>query len=207
MNENGTKIKKAIVDIFETLVIALAISIVIYLTIAIPNQVDGVSMEPNFKHNEFLLTNKTIQWLGQTSFGQNFNYDYKRGDVIIFHNGESDLIKRIIAVGGDTIRIEDDSIFVNDKKIDEKYIPITIRTEASDSSNAFLVEGETITVPEGSYFVMGDNRENSKDSRLADVGFVDRENIRGKVFFRYWPLNKFGIIKRGEFTEIEIQTT
>jgi signal peptidase I len=192
-----------IVDILQTIIIALMISVVIYLVIAIPNQVDGQSMEPNFHDKELLLTNKIIQWFGQSqvAYTLHLNYDYERGDVVIFHFQGADLIKRVIALEGDTIRIEENSIFVNGSKIDEKYIPTTTRTRIPFTSQAFFQEGETITVPEDHYFVMGDNRENSKDSRFREVGFIPREDVKGRVFFRYWPLDKFGIIRKGEFQE------
>jgi len=194
---------RVIVDIIETLVIALAISVIIYLTIAIPNQVEGQSMEPNFHHNDFLLTNKTIQWLGKTSFGQSRDYDYQRGDVIIFHKQDSDLIKRVIAKDGDTVMIKENEVFVNGRELEEKYIPITTRTRTPQTNAAFIQEGETLTVPENNYFVLGDNRENSKDSRYSEVGFISRDLVKGRVFFRYWPLNKFGIIRTGEYIEQE----
>lgn len=187
-----------IIDFIQTIVIALAIVVVIYLFIAIPNQVEGSSMEPNFQHNQLLLTNKIIQFIGDTSLGDRFDYDYRRGDVIIFQQtGKPDFIKRIVATEGDTISIENGKPVVNGKTVDEKYI-----TEQTYGSS-FLKDGETKRVPEGSYFVMGDNRDNSKDSRFVDVGFVDRDDVKGRVFLRYWPLNKFQLIKQGEFEEIE----
>ncbi|MBN1915811.1 signal peptidase I [Candidatus Dojkabacteria bacterium] len=187
-----------VVDFIQTIVIALAIVVVIYLFIAIPNQVDGQSMEPNFYNNELLLTNKIIQYLGDTAIGENLEYNYKRGDVIIFKEpGKSDFIKRVIAKPGDTISIEEGKPVVNGKIIIEEYI------NEPTKGASFLAEGETKRVPEDSYFVMGDNRDNSKDSRFSDVGFVARKYIKGKVFLRYWPLNRFGIIETGKYQEVD----
>lgn len=199
----ANKARAFFVDILQTVIIALAISVVVYMFIAIPNQVEGQSMEPNFKNTELLLTNKVVQWFGDSDIAKalNIDYNYKRGDVVIFDNKGTDLIKRVIATPGDRIKIEDDKVFINGQKIDERYIPTTTRTRVPFRSQAFLSEGEELVVPSGHYFLMGDNRENSKDSRFIEVGFVSRSDLKGRVFFRYWPVNKFGIIRQGEFTE------
>ncbi|KXK25819.1 MAG: Signal peptidase I P [candidate division WS6 bacterium OLB20] len=198
------KIRAFFVDIVQTVIIALLISVFIYMLIAIPNQVDGQSMEPNFQDQELLLTNKVIEWFGGSQVANTLgvDYNYRRGDVVIFNNKGTDLIKRIIAVGGDTIRIEDNGVFVNGSELDEKYIPKTTRTRVPFQGQAFMEEGEELVVPEGHYFLMGDNRENSKDSRFAEVGFVPRSMLKGRVFFRYWPVAKFGIIRQGEYEEL-----
>ena len=182
----------------QTIVIALAICVFIYIFLAIPNQVDGQSMEPNFHHNELLFTNKIIQIVGDKSIGKKLNYDYKRGDVIVFQlPGNPDFIKRIIAGPGDTIKVEGNHPVISGKVVYESYIPSTTLTEGG----TFLEEGEEKTVPSDSYFVMGDNREASKDSRSSDVEFVARKYIKGKVFFRWWPLGRFGLIGSGEYEE------
>jgi len=187
-----------IVDIMQIIVIALAICVFIYIFLAIPNQVDGQSMEPNFHHNELLFTNKVIQIIGNKSIGQKLNYDYKRGDVIVFQlPGNPDYIKRIIAEPGDTVKIQNNHPIVNGQMVIESYIPSTTKTEGG----TFLAEGEEKIIPAGSYFVMGDNREASKDSRSIGVEFVKRQYIKGKVFFRWWPMNRFGLIGGGEFQE------
>jgi len=193
--------RNIIVDLLETVVISLAICMVIYLTLATPNQVEGQSMEPNFHDQELVFTNKVIQWLGETAFGQNLNYNYERGDVIILHHGKTDLIKRIIAKDGDTLRISNNEVYVNGKLLDEYYIPINSRTYLPPNEEALFQEGVTTRVPEGYYFVMGDNRENSRDSRFKDIGYISRHDIKGRVFFRYWPIDKLGIIRKGEYLE------
>ncbi|MBN1331503.1 signal peptidase I [Candidatus Dojkabacteria bacterium] len=187
-----------IIDIMQTIVIALAIFVFVYIFLAIPNQVDGQSMEPNFYHNELLLTNKVIQFIGDKGIGESLGYDYKRGDVVIMQlPNNPDFIKRIVAGPGDTLKIEDHHVIVNDMVLNEAYIPTTTRTDPG----TFLEEGVEVTVPDGHYFVMGDNRQASKDSRSADVGFVNRKYLKGKVFLRWWPLNRFGLIGTGNYTE------
>ncbi|HEX9804404.1 MAG TPA: signal peptidase I, partial [Candidatus Dojkabacteria bacterium] len=143
---------------------------------------------------------------GDKSIGDALNYDYERGDVIIFQQqGRPDFIKRIIAASGDTIMVEDNKLIVNGMEIDEKYIPSSpdFKLTLPNPDIAFLIDGQERTVPQNKYFVMGDNRQHSQDSRFASVGWVDRSEIKGKVFLRYWPLGSFGLIPRGKYEEME----
>lgn len=198
-NPSEDKIKGGVIlDIMQTIVIALAIFVFVYIFLAIPNQVDGESMEPNFHHNELLLTNKVIQYIGDKGIGEQLNYDYQRGDVVVFQLPNNPaFIKRIIAGPGDTIKIEDNHPVVNGKILEEAYIPTTTKT----IGGTFLPESYEIKIPEDSYFVMGDNRQASKDSRFEEVGFVDRKYLKGKVFLRWWPITEFKLIGRGEYAE------
>ncbi|MBN2016339.1 signal peptidase I [Candidatus Dojkabacteria bacterium] len=204
LQETGPKKESNIfIDLLQTVVIALSICVVIYLFIATPNEVHGQSMEPNFYDRELLLTNKTVQLLGNTNL-KSIVGDYKRGDIVIFKHtlSQDDFIKRIIAVEGDTIMVKEGHVYVNDIKLNETYLPEGRRT---DSGN-FLQEGQVVKVPEGSYIVFGDNRGNSTDSRSNLVGFVKRNQLKGRVFFRYWPLNTFGVIRGHRYTELESST-
>ncbi|MBU0975265.1 MAG: signal peptidase I [Patescibacteria group bacterium] len=182
-----------IVDLLQTVVVALSICVVIYLFIAMPNEVHGQSMEPNFHDSELLLTNKIVQYIGNTKVGGIFG-DYKKGDVVIFKHtlSQDDFIKRIVAVGGDTILLKDGYIYVNGTRAEESYLPEGRRTEDGN----FIAENQITKVPEGTYVLFGDNRGNSTDSRSNLVGFVKRSQMKGRVFFRYWPLEDFGVISR-----------
>lgn len=186
-----------VIDILQTVVLALAFSLFIYLVFLIPSQVEGPSMEPNFYNRELLFADRTVQWIGATPLGAGV-YDYNKGDVVIFDFNGINLIKRVIATEGDTIRIENNKVFVNGTQLEEIYLPEGRVTTLPDSSRSTLREGEDNIVPENSYFLMGDNREISKDSRYSDVGFVERKQLKGRVFLRYWPVDKFGIIRPGE---------
>lgn len=187
------------IDLLQTVVVALSICVVIYLFIATPNEVHGQSMEPNFHDKELLLTNKIIQLLGGTQL-QAVVGDYKRGDVVIFKHtlSQDDFIKRIIAIEGDSVMIKDGSVYVNNVKLNETFLPNGRRTEAGN----FLTEGQMVKVPEDSYVVLGDNRGNSTDSRSNLVGFVKRSQLKGRVFFRYWPLDTFGVVKGHDFEDL-----
>lgn len=195
-----TKESNVFIDLLQTVVVALSICVVIYLFIATPNEVHGQSMEPNFHDGELLLTNKIIQYLGNTQL-KSIVGDYKRGDIVIFKHiySQDDFIKRIIAVEGDTFMLKDGEVYVNGAKLEESYLPEGRRTDEGN----FLREDQVVKVPEGSYIVLGDNRGNSTDSRSNLVGFVTRSQLKGRVFFRYWPLETFGVIKRHKYPEVE----
>ncbi len=192
----ATKPKKSslTIDILQSVIIAVFVCTVIYLFIAIPNQVSGSSMQPNFHDAELLLTNKIVQWLGDTPIGQSLGVNYQRGDVIVFQKpGEKDFIKRVIGLPGDKVSIKNGNVYINGQQLVEDYIPSEVRT----NGGTFLETGDEKTVPDGHYFVMGDNRGNSEDSRYSEIGFIDRSWMKGKVILRYWPLNVFGIIPTG----------
>jgi len=176
-------------DIIETIVVALAIFVVVYLFLFQPHQVKGNSMYPNFHDGEYILTDKISYRLGQP----------KRGDVIVFkapRNEEVDYIKRIIGLPGDEIKLENNSMFINTKRLDEGYLPSDFVT----LPGSFLSENIPVTVPAGQYFVLGDNRNHSSDSR--EWGMVKRDEIVGKAFFRYWPINQVGTIKKVSYNDV-----
>ncbi len=171
-------------DFIETIATALVIFILTYLFLFQPHQVKGSSMEPNFHDKEYLLTNKITY---------RFNH-LQRGDVIIFKapvNKNYDYIKRIISLPGETISLKEGKIYINSEFLDESsYLSDLDYT----SSGSFLKEAAELTVPENQYFVMGDNRSHSSDSR--DWGYVVKENVVGKAWVRYWPPAVAGLIPK-----------
>lgn len=177
------KIGSFFLDIIQTVVIALAIFVIVYLFFFQPHQVKGNSMNPNFSNGEYLLTNKiTYQF-----------QEPKGGDIVVFtapRNQEYEYIKRIIGLPGESIQVAGGAVFINKEKLEENYLPLDLMT----NSGSFLKEGQVLAIPQGEYIVMGDNRNHSSDSR--EWGTVPRENIIGKAWLRYWPLDKFGLVKR-----------
>lgn len=189
MEESKPSIWGYFVDVIETIVVAAAIFVVVYLFLLQPHQVKGASMEPNFHDNEYILTDKISYRFGEP----------KRGDVIIFKsptNTDLDFIKRVIALPGEKIEIKDGKIVIYNKEnpngitLNENYQ--TVQPTSLDR-DGFLKEGTAVEVQADSYIVLGDNRLQSYDSRAW--GAVPKKNIIGKAWVRYWPLNKFGFVK------------
>ena len=177
-------IKKAIGSLFDFLqgiVVILAIMVMIYLFIMSPQEINGASMEPNFHNAEYILTNKIEYKL----------HNPKRGDVVIFkspRNKDIDYIKRIIGEPGDRVMLKTCSYFVNGTRLNEPYL--TPNTYSSGGN--YLREEYEVTIPNGQYFVSGDNRGHSSDSR--EFGPIAKEDFIGKAFFRYWPFSEAGVI-------------
>lgn len=176
------KVYSVLIDLFETIVIAGGIFVVIYAFLFRPFQVNGQSMYPNFHDGEYVLTNLISLRVEPL----------KRGDVIVFHappSPDKDFIKRIIGLPGDTVMVKNGDVYVNNQKLDESaYLSSSVKTYGG----AFLADGKTFTVPANNYFVLGDNREFSSDSR--EWGLVPREKIIGKSLLIYWPPQLFHIV-------------
>ena len=171
----------SIFDFFQGIVVFMAMLVMVYLFLFSPQEINGQSMFPTFYDKELLITNKIIYKLKEP----------KRGDVVIFkspRNKEIDYIKRVIGLPGDTIVLKNSSYYINGTKLEEPYIGPTIVT----SAGAFLKEGEPITVSDGMYFLSGDNRPHSSDSR--EFGPIPLSDFIGQALFRYWPVNKFWVI-------------
>lgn len=182
------KIYNFLIDTVQSILIAAAVFLVIYIFLFRPFEVQGESMYPNFQDKEYVLTN--LITLRTTPL--------KRGDVIVFKappDPEKDFIKRIIGLPGDTIMIQNGDVYVNAQKLDQSAF---LAPDVKTYGESFLRDGETITVPQDEYFVLGDNRPYSSDSR--DWGFVPRGNIIGESFFIYWPLNYAHVVKNPTLT-------
>jgi len=182
------KISSFISDLIDIIVVGISIFLFVYLLILQPHKIDGSSMEPNFSDGEFLLTEKVSYRFGKP----------ERGDVITFFepNSEKTLIKRIIGLPGEKISIKNGKVFINSQQLEEKYLTKLTYT----SGGVFLRENEEKVVPKDSYFVLGDNRIQSLDSRT--LGFIDKKRITGKAWLAYWPPNKFGFIKRPSYQNL-----
>lgn len=187
MNESRSSLWSTIVDIIETVVVAAAIFIVVYIFLLQPHQVKGASMEPNFHDGEYILTDKIRYRFSEP----------KRGEVVIFKaptNPEVDFIKRIIALPGEKVEIKNSRIVIFNKENPDGFTlsePYEIMEPIAGGD--YLREGKIVEVPAGSYFVLGDNRTHSFDSR--EWGAVPKNQIIGKAWLRYWPLSKIAIIR------------
>lgn len=165
--------KSMIRELLETVISAGIIAFIIITFIGQVTVVKGASMEPTLHNNERLVANK-ISYRFETP---------ERGEIIIFRPPleiKRNYIKRIIGVPGDKIEIANGEIYLNDKKLEEAYV-----------KNRSYENMPPTIVPDNSFFVLGDNRPNSSDSRYW--GFVPRKNVVGRAWVVFWPLNKIRI--------------
>lgn len=169
----------------KALLIAGVLVIVIRWLIFSPFIVDGPSMEPNFYTRERLIVNKII-------------YDIRkpnRGEVIVFHAPDGrDYIKRVIALPGETVKVDGDKVFVNGQEIEQPYLKEAIEQAQKEGRLYNNRNYPETMVPEGAIFAMGDNRSNSSDSRNPSVGPVKYEKIVGRADLIFWPLGKISLV-------------
>lgn len=171
-----------ILDLAQTIILAIGAFVIVYFFLFKPFQVSGSSMYPNFLDREYLIANVIGLRLS----------DPELGDVVVFkapNDPDKDYIKRVIGTPGDTVGILDGKVTLNGKVLDESAY---LKPDLVTSGSNFLREDQTVVVPDGNFFVMGDNRGFSSDSR--EWGFVPKKNILGKSMLIYLPLNKAGII-------------
>ena len=185
------KLGSFFLDTIQTVVLALSIFVVVYLFLLQPHQVKGSSMFPNFHNDDFLLTDKITYRFGEPS----------RGDVIVFKAPpsepcaaeECEYIKRIIALPGEVVKIQDEHVYINGQRLNESYLDESIST----SPGSLFQGGNELTVPAETYLALGDNRPYSRDGR--EFGFIKREVILGKAWVRYWPPTVIGLIPEATY--------
>jgi signal peptidase I len=159
------------------------------LQLAMPRSiVHGRSMEPNFAEGQYLVISRVNYLFG----------DPERGDIVVFNSPAADpdepsLIKRVIGLPGDSIEFREGETYINGVRLDEPYINEPCFSYQCPSEETPIVLGQD------EYFMMGDNRNVSQDSR--EFGPVPRANIIGEVLVRYWPLDKIGVVHQYQFSD------
>jgi signal peptidase I len=167
---------QSIIDLLHDLAIAVVVCVLLITYVVQAFKVQGTSMSPELRDGERILVNKFLYYFG----------DVARGDVVVFWYPEDpqlSFIKRVVALPGETVEIRSGRVFVNDMPIDEPYV---------SSANADLRSFPRLEVRPGHFFVLGDNRKGSNDSR--SWGLVPERYIYGKAFLRIWPPREAGVV-------------
>jgi len=179
--DQPSRARRILSEAVQTIGLALILFLIInFLSARI--RVDGRSMEPSFHDGDYVIVNRLAYRLG----------DLDHGDVIVFPyplNTEEDFIKRVIALPGDRIAITDGLVAVNGIPLEEDYLDVIPHGDMAE-----------IIVPLGHVFVMGDNRNDSSDSRIW--GALDVEQIIGKAVYRYWPISDAGSVDHPALAQI-----
>lgn len=171
-----------VLELIKVVVISLAIIIPIRYYLIQPFYVKGASMEPNFYDKEYLIIDEISYRF----------HEPRRGDIVVFkypRNPEEYFIKRIIGLPGEKIQVKDGFVYIYNKEheegiqLTEKYLSEDIRT--------YGLNEEIITLGDNEYYILGDNRNSSKDSR--SFGPVDKKFLTGRVLFRGWPFNRVNV--------------
>jgi signal peptidase I len=176
-------LKREAKEWLHSIVVALILTLIIRTFIVQAFKIPSGSMRPTLLEGDKLFVNKYL-----------YRFEApKRGDIIVFRfptDPKKDFIKRLVAVGGETVEIRDGKIYVNGEVIDD---PASFGKFYYYNHDPFGGPDEKIHVPEGQYYVLGDNSSNSTDSRFW--GFVPEKNVLGKAFFRWWPPRRIGTIE------------
>lgn len=168
-----SKYNKLLKSTIYALIIVIAISVLVATLLFPVLQIYGKSMAPTLIENDIVVSVKKLT--------------FEKGDIIAFYYNNRILVKRVIGTSSDWVNIDEEgNVFVNDKLLDEPYIE---KKAYGEVDIKFPYQ-----VPEGSYFVLGDDREASVDSRSSVIGSIKQEEIIGKIIFNVWPLKRFGII-------------
>ncbi len=173
------KSKNELWEWIKALAVAVILAFVIRSFLFAPFVVDGTSMMPNLHDRERLIVTKLIYFI----------QDPKPGDVIVFHaTKERDYIKRVIGVAGDKVEMKNDQLLINNQPVEETYLN-EYKKQAKIEGYPLTADFGPVEVPKGELFVMGDNRRNSKDSRM--IGAIPLESVVGRADVVFWPLSEF----------------
>jgi len=172
--------KKYIKELLPYLIIIILV-VLIKAFVATPVLVDGKSMHPKLHNNDLMILNKLSYKFG----------NIKRFDIVVVEINNKKLIKRIIGLPGETISVVDNTLYIDGNTIEQKFLEDGVTTNNFSIEELYNVD----KLPDNKYFVMGDNREESLDSRSITIGMVHKNQILGKATFTLFPFSRFGTKK------------
>jgi signal peptidase I len=172
----------------ETLVLTLVIFLIIQTFVAQPYKVEQQSMENTLEPQQYVLVDKLTPHFDS----------YKRGDIVVFmppdaRQGDIPFIKRVIGLGGDVVDIREGHVFINDQELSEPYVYPGQTTEATTGQAHWVIAA-------GTYFVLGDHRQNSSDSRV--FGPIPGSSIIGRAWLRYWPIDTLSVLPTPTYPDL-----
>lgn len=169
-------------DWLISIILAVCIAFLIRTFLFEPYMVEGSSMYPSLVNHERLIVNKLSHYISEP----------QKGEIVVFReptNQDRDFIKRVIATAGDSVEMKKGKVFVNGKQLNEGYI------WHKDPKGENISNYPKTIVPKGHIFALGDNRNNSLDSRFAEVGMIPLDLVKGRAMLRFWPMDKMGILQ------------
>jgi len=170
-----------LLESFKILLMTLVLAFIVKTFLVEPFLIPSESMENTLMVGDRIIVEKIGHYLGE---------EYKRGEIVVFQTSpeaEVLLIKRIIAIGGDTVELRDGEVYINGEKSEEPY------TREQNTTPLNKQVDFPMTIPDGEVLLLGDNRGNSADGRI--FGTISEDLIIGKALFRYWPLDSFGPVE------------
>ncbi len=194
----ASRLVRLVVEIVVIVVAALALSFIVRAFLVETYEVPSGSMQNTIQIGDRILAEKISYYFGDPQKGDIVTFvspiqeDESVGTETILSGNQEIFVKRVIATEGDTVDIRNGSVYVNGELLEEDYIEDGNETFTFTSTYHDVEIEYPYTVPEGELWVMGDNRENSRDSRY--FGSIEVSSVTGRVFFRYWPFSSFGLM-------------
>ena len=180
-----SKLKKEIIEWVKVILIAFVLTMIIRSFLVAPFMISGESMMPTLEDGERVIVNELVYRFSEP----------KRGDIVVFYYPEEDkdLVKRVIGLPGDTVEMKNDQLLINGTKVEEPYLAESKKFFLGNSG-VLTEDFEPVKVNSNQFFVMGDNRWNSKDSRA--IGTISEEQIIGRVELVFWPFDQWQWVNR-----------
>lgn len=174
-----TSKKSAVLDWAKAIIIAVILAVLIRNFLFAPYVVDGESMNPTLHDRERIFVNMTVKYISE----------FKRGQIVVLNGENEHYVKRIIGLPGDTVQMKNDQLYINGKKVSEPYLAANKKQAKQEGFDDLTDDFGPVKVPDDKYFVMGDNRRNSMDSRNG-LGLFTKKQIAGTAKFVFFPFNE-----------------